>query len=420
MLALLAAIPRIVWCAFVRPDPTDGRFDDTGWYRGAAHYLARGEGYLNPFSGTPTAGWPPGYPATLGATFKLFGEGIWQTQALNIAAAVLTVLVVYAIGCLMFDRRTAFIAAAALAVWPGQVYFSSLGLSEPLFTLLFTAGIWLMLLAPVTSGGWRAIVLLTFGFVLGLATLTRGQALLLLPVGVAFWCIAGIRWRPAIAWGILSALVVIVVLAPWVARNERQLGSPVIIATNVGANVWLGHHEGSTGRMQTSAEVPLPDRAGLTQPEYEVEGNDLLHRKGLRFMVTHPADEGRLSAIKVRAMYESDATALDWNAAYEDGFYATDSLEWALRRFANVWWFTAIALSGIGLLAARARFAGPVGLLPLLVGVWTLTHLLFFGDSRFHYPIVFVFALLGARGAVAMYEVLRRPQPGIDSRYAPA
>lgn len=418
---LLAAIPRIVWCAFVRPDPTDGRFDDTVWYRGAAHYIAQGEGYLNPFSGTPTAGWPPGYPATLGATYKLLGEGIWQTQALNIAAAILTVLVVYAIGCLMFERRTAFIAAAALAVWPGQVYFASLGLSEPLFTLLFTLGLWLMLLAPVTSGGWRTVVLLTFGLVAGIATLTRGQALLLLPIAVAFWMIAGIRWRPAMAWGILSALVVIVVLAPWVARNERELGSPVIIATNLGPNLWLGHHEGATGRMQTEmAEIPLPDRAGLTQPEYEVKANDLALRKGLRFMVTHPSDEVRLSAIKVRAMYESDATALDWNAAYDDAYYATDSLEWALRRLANVWWFTAIALSAIGLLAARTRLAGPIGLLPLLVLTWTVTHLLFFGDSRFHYPIVFAFALLGARGAVAMYEMLRKPQPGIDSRYAAA
>ena len=406
---------------FVRPDPTDGRFDDTVWYRGAARYIEQGEGYLNPFTGTSTAGWPPGYPAALGATFKLFGgEGITQTQALNIVAATLTVLVIYAIGLLMFERRTAFIAAAALALWPGQIYFASLGLSEPLFTLQFAIGIWLILLAPVTSGGRRAIVLLTFGLVLGLAALTRGQALLLLPVAVVWWGIAGIRWRPAMAWGILSALVVIVVLAPWVARNERQLGSPVIIATNAGPNLWLGHHEGSTGRMQTSAEVPLPDRVGLTQPEYEVKASDLLLRKGLRFMFTHPADEVRLSAIKIRAMYESDATALDWNAAYEDGFYASDSLEWALRRVANVWWFTALALSAVGLLAARTRLAGPIGLLPLLVGVYTVTHLLFFGDSRFHYPIVFAFALLGARGAVAMFEMLRRPQPGIDSRYAAA
>ena len=80
----------------------------------------------------------------------------------------------------------------------------------------------------------------------------------------------------------------------------------------------------------------------------------------------------------------------------------------------------AFALSCVGLLSARSRLGGPIAFLPMLILAWTATHLLFFGDSRFHYPIVFAFALLAARGAVALYEALRRPQPELDSGYAAA
>lgn len=407
---------RFAWVWAIHPDPTDGRFDDTVWYRGAAHFLARGEGYLNPFTGTPTAGWPPGYPAFLGATFKLFGEGVAQTAAANIAVMLLTIVVVYAIGALLFDRRTALVAAGALAVWPGQVYFASLTLSEPLFTLLFALAVLLMLVASRVDAPRGALVL-AFGVVTGAAVLTRGQALLLLPLAVLCWRIEGARWRSAIGWGMLAAIVVGLMLAPWVARNQQQLGSPVIISTNIGANLWIGNHEGTTGRMQSDEPIPLPDR-GLSQPAYEVEGNSLALRKGLSYMFTHPRDELRLSVNKLRAMYESDATALDWNSGYTNGYYGERS-EPLLRGAANGFWFAALALSVVGFIASRARLTGATAMLPVTALAWTATHLIFFGDSRFHYPVVFVFALLGARGAILIFEALRSPRRALNDALSP-
>lgn len=411
-----AFVIRLAWTLVIHPDPADGRFDDTVWYRGSAHYLALGEGYLNPFSGTPTAGWPPGYPAFLGATFKLFGEGVAQTAGANIVVMLLTIVVVYAIALLLFDRRTALVAAGALAVWPGQVYFASLTLSEPLFTLLFSLAVLLMLAAPRLDRS-RGICVLAFGIVTGAAVLTRGQALLLLPLAVLCWRIDGERWRSAIGWGMLAAIVVGLMLAPWAARNQQQLGSPVVIATNLGANLWIGNHEGATGRMQTDQPIPLPDRS-LSQPAYEVEGNSLALRKGLSYMFTHPRDEVRLSLNKLRAMYESDATALDWNSGYTNGYYGERS-EPLLRGAANGFWFAALALSVVGLIASRAQMSGAVAMLPITALAWTATHLIFFGDSRFHYPVVFVFALLGARGAILIFEALRSPRRALDESLSP-
>jgi len=420
LVLLIAVGARVVWLIFVHPDPSDGRFDDTAWYRAAAHFFANGDGYVNPFTGTPTAAWPPGYPVALGLLFKVAGEGWVQTYAANVALAAATVAIAYAIGVKLFDRRTALLAALALAVWPGQVYFASLTLSEPLFTLLLATGILLIVLVP-DAGPWRGTLLLALGAVTAAAALTRGQALLLLPLALAAWGMAGFRWRPAVAWVMLAAVVTAVVIAPWVVRNERKLGSPVIIATNLGPNLWIGNHHGATGRMRIpEADPPLPDRTGLTQPEYEVAADRLALRKGLSYMLTHPGAEVRLAGAKVRALYESDATALDWNAAYQPGFYASQSVEDLLRDLANGFWFGALALAGVGLVALRSRLSGMTGLLPLTVLAWTATHLLFFGDPRFHYPIVFAIALLGARGALVLVEALRRPERALGGRYAEA
>ena len=410
----------LFWIASICPDPTDGRFDDTAWYRGSAHFFSLGEGYLNPYAGTPTAAWPPGYPAFLGTIFRAFGEGFWQTAGANIALAMLTVIVVYGIGLLLFDRRTALVAAGAVALWPGQIFFASLTLSEPLFTFLFALAVLLILAVPRVSA-WRGGTIVAFGAVTGLAVFTRGQAVLLIPLALATWRMSGFRWRPALGWVMLASAVVVIMLVPWVVRNQREIGSPVVVATNFGPNLWVGNHAGATGRMNIpEVEGPQASRAGTTQGEYEVKTSNLALRKGLRYMFTHPTRELELAGVKVRAMYEADSTALDWNAAYHSDFYSSQSLEEGLRSLANGYWFAMLILSAAGLIASRSRLNGPVGVLPIMVLSWTAFHLLFFGDSRFHYPIVFAFALMGSRGLVVVFDALRHPQVIARKRYAPA
>ncbi len=219
----------------------------------------------------------------------------------------------------------------------------------------------------------------------------------------------------------LAALVAGVILAPWVVRNQRQLGSPVIIATNFGPNVWIGNHDGASGRMNIGEpEPPQPERGDLTQPEFEVKADRLALRKGLGFMFTHPAEEVRLTATKVRAMYESAATALDWSSAYKAGFYSSRTAEDRLRAAANGFWFAALALAAPGFVASRMKLGNVIGILPAMVLLWTAAHLLFFGDPRFHYAIVFAFALLAARGLVVLFEAVGRPQPALGGRYVRA
>lgn len=415
--------------SFTHPDPLDGRFDDTVWYVSAARFIAAGEGYVNPFTGLPTAWWPPGYPFFLGGVFAIFGEGVWQAIGANIALQLLAIPAVYAIALLVFDRRTALVAAFAVALWPGQIYFSSLALSEPLFTLLLLIAVLLMLLVP-GAGRWRAATVVAFGAVTALAMLTRGQAAVLIPVAIAAWMLMGMRWRDTLAYAGLSVVALGLCMTPWVLRNNEQLGSPVIVSTNMGGNLWIGHHEDATGRMTISQpEPPVPPKGSLPWIEWEVEGDRQLRDEAIEYMLTHPMDELRLSLTKIRALYEADSTAIDWNTGFVGGEpLGSATMEQALRDLANGFWFAMLGLSAAGLVAARSSLRGPAGALVVLVVAWTATHVLFFGDPRFHYPIVFVFAALGARGLVMIFEAIRaklgrggRPEPQAGrSRYAAA
>jgi 4-amino-4-deoxy-L-arabinose transferase-like glycosyltransferase len=396
----LGAVLRIGWVLYVHPDPTDGRFDDTAVYRLMAEYVSKGDGYVHPYSGYPTAAWPPLYPAALGGLFKLAGAGEGQTYAANIVLQVVLLAVAWCIGVELFNSRTAVIATALLAAWPGQVFFASLTLSEPLFTLLF-AGAFLAALRAAHASRSAVPWVIAMGVLGGLASLTRGQGLVIVPLAVLIWLLAGHGWRTAVRNGGIAAVVLAATLSPWVARNMVRLDAPVIVSTNLGGNLWIGHHDGATGRMHVTATPPLPSDEELTPTEHEVATDRLRLREGVKFAATHPLDEVRLSAYKVRALYESDATALDWNAAYGSSPVTSARADEVLRRLANGYWFAVLGLGAAGALLLARRTATPGSArmalaLPALVVAWTGVHVLFFGDARFHYPLAFALALLAA------------------------
>ena len=244
------------------------------------------------------------------------------------------------------------------------MFFASLTMSEVLFTLLFVLALLLVAARAACRRSGEALVI-AFGVVATAAAFTRGQALMLLPLGAAGWSMAGMQWRRAIGWGILAGgRRRVAVGAVGSCETSVQLNSPVIIATNVGGNLWLGSHAGSAGRMQSDQPLPLPSRVGLHAAAVRSHRRPHALRKGLAYMLTHPADEVRLAGLKVRALYESDATGLDWNSAYDDGFYPGNLSDW-LRNTANGFWFIALAIAGVGLIAERGRLTRPLALLPL-------------------------------------------------------
>src|SRR4051794_32058425 len=135
-------------------------------------------------------------------------------------------------------------------------------MSETLYGLLIA----LVLLAAYRlrdePTAWRAVAL---GAVIGLAALTRAEALLLLPLLLLP------RWR----WFLVACLATAVVVLPWTVRDWAAFDQPVLISTNdgitiAGSNCPASYHGRELGSFTTSCIAPVrfPDNEARQAAEY--------------------------------------------------------------------------------------------------------------------------------------------------------
>jgi 4-amino-4-deoxy-L-arabinose transferase-like glycosyltransferase len=120
-------------------------------------------------------------------------------------------------------------------------------MSEGLYTLLIAATL-LAALRLRDRGDARSAALL--GASVGLAALTRSEALLLFPLLVL--PVALTRPGDRLRLAAVSVVTAVVLIAPWTARNWVELDRPVLISTNdgtllAGANCDLTYHGIDTG-----------------------------------------------------------------------------------------------------------------------------------------------------------------------------
>ena len=172
---------------------------------------------------------PPLYVVYLAAMSEVVGT---SPQSLRLATCLLgaaTVVVIGLVGRRVAGERAGLLAALVAAVYPHLWANDPLLLSEPLYALM----IGLVLLSAYRL--WddprpREAVLL--GLVLGLATLTRAEALLLF----AILAVPLVLLRKGIDRAGRAVLVVIVlatgsfVMAPWVVHNLTRFNQPVTLS----------------------------------------------------------------------------------------------------------------------------------------------------------------------------------------------
>ena len=178
------------------------------------------------------------YAVFLPAIYAVCGAGTWGPMLAQVTIGGATVLLVGIVGARLFGRRVGLLAAALLAVARFHVFYTPFTLVEVLHCL------WIALLAAATlwaarrHAPWRWGVA---GLVAGLAVLTRGNALLLVPavLGLLAWTD---RRRPArlVAAAVLFLVCLHLPQLPFIWHNSVARGHFTGPSTAMDAVLALG------------------------------------------------------------------------------------------------------------------------------------------------------------------------------------
>lgn len=334
--------------------------------------------------GAPTAMTPPLYVGFLAVLYAIFGEP-WAVRITQALLGGVACFLVYEIARRLLDRSAAMWAALMMAVFPHSVYLSALHLTENLFLILVLLVILQALRAAQSPGSRQAI---TLGVLVGLTALTRSAFLAFVPM-LALWgtSIWGAASRTAWRVFAISVAGVMLVLAPWVARNFVALGEIVPVQSNGGMVFWAGNNPHSDGGLvwpdaRTWNAGPPPNDGWHAWRELSIkEENRLFVTTAIRWIREHPRDFLALLPKKLVRLY---------------GFSKADGGNLAIPlpvKFLYIA-FMAVALTGA---FVSARAWRPHAVLFLLIVFTNVMTLIFSGGSR--YLISMVPALVVFAGA---------------------
>lgn len=268
-------------------------------------YLARARNLLEhgryeAFAGQPDATFPPGYPLALAAAMRLApaSHDILAARLLSCGLAVAAILLAGLLIRNLAGDTSAFVATAALALYPRHVLASSVLLSEHLFLPLLLL---LMLLLTVRAQGRRMLwVAVLAGTVTGLLALTRPIGYLLGLLWTFRILTKQTRWRQLAGELALLLATQHLVMLPWAIRNQLSFNTFSFLSSAGGIDLFIGNNPEATGEWMVWRPILEALEPAARQPDLDCFAVDRLARRAAwRWMRDNPQAAAKLYLTKV-------------------------------------------------------------------------------------------------------------------------
>jgi hypothetical protein len=212
---------------------------DDYFYHWQANALADGMGFINPLSWKalgridPSAAHPPLYSLYLAGVSLLCGTSALAHRLASCLLGAAAVAVVGLTGRKIAGERAGLIGAALAAVYPMLWINDGMLISESMYVLLIAA----ILLAAYRLWEARTVTnALLLGIAIGLAALTRPEAVMLVPlIGVPLLFSGDSDVRHRIYGFLTIGLACLAVILPWWVRNLTTFEKPTFLATGHGS-----------------------------------------------------------------------------------------------------------------------------------------------------------------------------------------
>jgi hypothetical protein len=202
------------------------------------------------------------------------------------------------------------------------------------------------------------------------------------------------------------------------------MDSPILLSANFGYNLRIGHAPYSTGKYIVPQDLWDADPGVSTFHERERVFNDLGRDRALQYATSHKTREVRLSILKISWLWRADTDVLYWISSFGKTPLSPETWE-HFRRLLEATYFAVLALALTSLIRIRSDFSSIVFAV-LLIGAWTAAHVVFFGEPRYHLPVlaVILVPLAAATLERAAHYCIRaagpRIRPGLDKTNNPA
>jgi 4-amino-4-deoxy-L-arabinose transferase-like glycosyltransferase len=406
-LGMVAFLPRLfVAIAWAREPVWDGHY-----YHLGASRIAAGLGYSEDVLShgvllwKPWTHYPVGYSALLALFYRVFGHQLLVAPLLNAVLGAATAILVHRLALPYLGSTRARVAGGIAALHPGLIAYCPLVMTEIPTGFLLVLLLWTLLRF---RGQWQAAVL--GGVILGVLTLMRPASFLLVPL-IAL-CEPRPLGRAALRTAITLGVTLLCVL-PWTARNCVRMDGCALVSTNGGWNLAIGALT-ETGRFQT-----LHGKDGCPVVTGQVQQDDCWAEVGWRKIKEAPGHWLGLAPKKLAQTFDHESFAVEYMHEADPGAWPEDRREAArgLLTAAHLALLAGAALSVVALPLGRLRRNEQywqIGLLVLFSG------LMFYGiaddEHPFHWLVVIAPALafvplpgrpyLGALGRAAMAVVL--------------
>ncbi len=371
LILILGLLLRILFISFHdRP-----LFSDEKEYDQLAYNLATKAIYS--YDSTPTAYRPVGYPVIVGWIYYVFGHHIILVRLLQ---ALFDTLISFFIYLLLAGHppRTRVCGSALWALFPPAIFYSSLLLSETIFTFLFVVSAW-MLTRNDSASYWKLAAL---GAVVGVLTLIKPTVIVF--VLLLSFLLPQVKLPFRRIYPVVIAFLL--VLAPWLIRNYLVF-SEIALSSNGGVNLMIGNNATSTGAYKyTFDPIIFHDSKG----EFDVDHKAL--RYAANYIVSNPIATAMNAARKTGRLFESEGALLVLTF-YEDPDnastryvtkYASLPLFWIL--VTNFSYFIIVLAAIFGFLSAERKELWWIVLAAFTS--WIIVHAVFFGGGRFHFPLM--------------------------------
>lgn len=211
----------------------------------------------------PSGGRPfyqsPLYAYFLAAVYKTAERNYTAVRLLQALLGALSVVLLYRIGGVLFDRSTGRIAGAAAALYAPLLFYEAQIMKTPLSVFLILLGCFLLL---EKRGVLPALLA---GLSLGLAALVRENAVLFLAAAAFFVLWGGSPGKGSVRRALLVVLGGVLVIAPVTIHNHARSGDFIPITSQGGQNFYIGNNETAKG---TYTVLPF------VRPDPRYEEND--------------------------------------------------------------------------------------------------------------------------------------------------